>query len=275
MDIILDTDIGTDVDDLWALALAIASPELTLKGITIEGSQQNTRASVALEFLARLGIHVPVHCGRRQTLSSDPEPDTLGNEGASLERRYETTGDAVEVLRRFGGHVIGVGPMTNLAIATGGWDRLTQMAGDLAGPNEPRKEHNIACDPVAAEQVLTRELPVRLVGLNVTKQTSLRPEHVSRLLAIGSPAADFLYRETQTWLSMTHRTKTPMHDPLAVASVIEPGILTWGRYSPVFPSPGLMAFQPNNSGNLEVALDVKVARFEELFIDRVFDLLTG
>src|SRR5947209_2534835 len=67
--ILLDTDIGSDIDDAFALALALASPELDLQGVTTVGSDAEDRAWIVCRFLTAVGRpDVPVAWGR------DPQP---------------------------------------------------------------------------------------------------------------------------------------------------------------------------------------------------------
>ncbi len=129
-----------------------------------------------------------------------------------------------------------IGAMTNLALAfrdypeqTGKIGQIIAMAADFGGygHQNARSEHNIACDPIAAEIVLQSGVPITLIGLNVTRQTEMTLEDVEVLEAIGGPLADALAGMHRVWFREIHNTRSPMHDALTLAIQIDPAILTF------------------------------------------------
>src|SRR5512141_81638 len=71
--VVLDTDIGTDIDDAWALGYALKSPSLELLGVTVTDADTPKRARLACKLLSRLGrTDVPVAVGR-QTRAVPPD----------------------------------------------------------------------------------------------------------------------------------------------------------------------------------------------------------
>jgi purine nucleosidase len=126
--IILDTDIGTDVDDAMAVALAALSPELIVEGITTVYGNVDIRSRMVLKILKMLGrSDIPVFSGVREVLLRNREIWWLGHEGEGLleegdENLLPETQHAVDfiintVMSNPGEiTIVAIGPFTNLAV---------------------------------------------------------------------------------------------------------------------------------------------------------------
>jgi pyrimidine-specific ribonucleoside hydrolase len=149
-----------------------------------------------------------------------------------------------QIVRKYPGEVtlITLGPLTNVATALALDPELasmvrglTMMGGSLSGGNiTPAAEFNIYVDPEAARMVFQSGIPITMVGLDVTRKTSLTDDHVKQLEAaqnsvsqaaakIGRNAID--HNRGEGFLIGPN-----MHDSLAVASFLDPSILKWGDY---------------------------------------------
>ena len=126
--------------------------------------------------------------------------------------------------------------MTNLAMALRDYPEQTRKIGQVIamaanfdgyGAVNARTEHNIACDPVAAQTVLQSGLPITLVGLNVTQQTAMTLEDVEALEAVGGPLARAVAGMHRVWFQHIHNTRSPMHDALTLAQQVDSAILTF------------------------------------------------
>ena len=138
--------------------------------------------------------------------------------------------------------LITLGPLTNVAMAlnldpqlAGMIRGLTMMGGSLSGGNiTPAAEFNIYVDPEAARIVFQSGIPIVMVGLDVTRKTSLTDEHVRRLEAAKTPvslaAAKIGRNAIDHNRSEGFLVGPNMHDSLAVASFLDPSILKWGEY---------------------------------------------
>ena len=299
--VILDTDIGTDVDDCLALAFILGSPELQLEGITCVYGDVGLRARMARRLLELRGRgDIPVLQGAREPLLGLRPVYWEGHEGQGLvgpEEEDEGPGgdaeDAVDYLVRTVVenpeqiHLIAIGPLTNVALAFKRDPRvvrdlahLTIMGGVARGPGSlhlPYVEHNIRCDPEAAHIVLTAGAPVTLVPLDVTTRVRITPEHVARIKAAGTPFHAAVADQVGRYPRFGRLGYTYLHDPLAAAVVVQPDIVGLETVHVDVELGGRLAAgatllrQPTDDApaNARVALDVDVARAEEFVVGRV------
>ncbi|MEV0385903.1 nucleoside hydrolase [Nonomuraea sp. NPDC050643] len=266
MRVIIDCDPGntipaSDVDDGLALGLALAAPEVTLEAVTVVAGNtpRDVGVAVARDLLARAGADdVPVFPGAAAPLVEDPAPWR-----ADLDRRRDTeqardlwhgiatappvpVGEpvaAAEIVRRVAAapgeiHLVAVGPLTNVAQAlalrpelASELASLTIMGGAFA-VRGLLQELNFGYDPEAAHVVLTSGAPITLVPYDVTRLTSFTLADLDRLAGHG-PLADYLTETTRPWVRWVAEARglpgCYLHDPLAVAVLLEPGLATRQR----------------------------------------------
>jgi len=297
--VLLDTDIGTDVDDCLALALLLLSPELQLEGVTCVYGDVDLRARMVLKLLQLRGVtSVPVPAGVRTPLLGLRDVYWEGHEGeglltpddADLIPAPEFAPDYIvrTVMENPGQiHLIAIGPLTNVALAFLKEPRLAQhlahltiMGGVLRGAHDlslPYAEHNIKCDPDAAHIVFTSGAPITLIPLDVTVQVRVTTEGWRRIRSIGTPFNSAVGGQLERYPPFRTRGWTNLHDPLAVASVIRPDLV---QLTPVhldvelagrFTAGATLMRTPTSDfpTNAHVALEVNVSEFEEFFVARL------
>src|SRR5919199_1656548 len=243
--ILLDCDPGHD--DAIALLLALASPEVELRGITTVAGNQTVEKTTAnalrvLELAGRPDVEVAAGAGRplvREPYVAAEVHGETGLDGSDLPpaRRLPLEQHAVDFLaERVGGvTLVATGPLTNVALLLARHpevrpERIVLMGGAIAEGNvTPAAEFNIWADPEAARKVFDSGLDVTMVGLDVTHRALMRPEHAETLRAagrVGEVVAElwaFYHR---------HHTRvydfpgTPVHDALALAHVVRDDLLT-------------------------------------------------
>lgn len=260
--IVLDTDLamgvpGSDIDDGFALALAHADPDIRLEMITTVNGNTDVESATALslELVRRLGIHdVPVIKGAaapltrpQQRRSAPAEIAGRSGVGMSPAPGYAAAALAEHVMRHPGEiTVVAIGPLTNIATAIaleprlpGAVKELVMMGGVFLGSTGVRDmpgEFNVWSDPEAAAAVLRCGAPQRWVGLDVTLMVRLNRQHAARLAAAEGDFGRFAGEATGAWIdhlrgqnpgSRQDADSCAMHDPLAVAALTRPDLLSW------------------------------------------------
>ena len=147
-------------------------------------------------------------------------------------------------IRKYPGELtlITVGPLTNVATALNMDSELAasvrgvvMMGGSLSGGNiTPAAEFNVYVDPEAARIVFQSGIPITMVGLDVTRKTSLTDEHVRVLESAQNPVSQAA--ATIARHAIDHNRERGvlvgpnMHDSLAVAAFLDPSLLKWKEY---------------------------------------------
>src|SRR5687768_10032606 len=225
--VILDTDIGDDVDDAYALALLTSLPNARILGVTTAFGQTAERAEVAAKLLSIIGRkEIPVYAGRRGEHKIGRQYDwARGFRSSAIKKETAIAFMRSQILRNPGEvTLIAVGPLTNLGDLLSQHPevkpkikRIVIMGGAVyAGYNNqgpPIPEWNIKCDPQAAMVVYSGGVPLTMAGLEATSMMQLDEERQKRLFASGKPLTDALAALTILW-----GNKIPvLFDPVAVA----------------------------------------------------------
>jgi purine nucleosidase/pyrimidine-specific ribonucleoside hydrolase len=292
--IIFDTDIGDDIDDALALALALQSPELDVRAVTTVVDDTELRTRLAWK---QLGIYhrqdIPVATGASEPLL-DPARTTRARQFEVLTPQDSTPSAArrraadliIETLLAspYKLTLVPVGPLTNIALALktepaikAKIERIVIMGGafEMLTP-----EYNIRRDRVAAEIVFRSGVPITAVGLDVTTKCKLRAADIDRLRAANNPASTFLVRLIELWQNGRPDQYPTLHDPLAVAVSFLPTLVETrlGSVQVETNSPltnAITMFTPADRlpkgevASTQVARQVDVRRFLDLFLERL------
>jgi inosine-uridine nucleoside N-ribohydrolase len=249
--IVLDCDPGHD--DAIAILLAAHSPRLKLEAITTVAGNQTVEKTArnALKVCSLAGIRdVPIAAGmdrplvREQRVAADIH-GASGLDGPSLPEPdlelapVHAVDLLIDLLLRSDGDLtlVATGPLTNLATAMRREPRIVPkiqqivlMGGAIGlGNTTPAAEFNIYVDPEAAHVVFNCGRPLTMIGLDVTHQAQATPEVRKRIRALGSPVATLvdglLEFFASTYLEVFGIPSPPVHDPCAVAHVIDATLL--------------------------------------------------
>jgi inosine-uridine nucleoside N-ribohydrolase len=248
--ILIDCDPGHD--DAIALLLALASPEVELVGVTTVSGNQTLDKTTAnalrvLEFVGRGDIPVAAGADRplvREQFAAAHVHGESGMDGPDLPapRGVAIPQHAVkflaEQIRAHDGAItlVPTGPLTNVALlleleSDARPERIVLMGGAVGEGNiTTGAEFNIWCDPEAAQRVFESGIDVTMIGLDVTHQALITEAHANELRAAGKVGR--LVAELIDFYSRFHSLRypdlagSPMHDPVAVAHVIWPELVT-------------------------------------------------
>ncbi len=271
--LVIDTDIGTDVDDLWTLAMLPGLAGLDLEAATLVYGDTDVRARLASVALAMMGIDVPVYRGCEQPLSGKAVM-WAGHEGVGVPGLAEAdyaAADAVDVLVDLAAvepgslEVLAIGPLTNIATAirrdpafVRNVRRIVVMGGELEAG---WPEHNFASDAVATEIVLGSGAPITLVPLDQTLRVAIDEHDVDRIAAahpIGPLMADQARRFWQFLSGLREGMpddRSWAHDPLALLAMAEPEWFTFARMGLVVEADGRVRGTPDEASSIEVGTD--------------------
>ncbi len=223
--LLIDTDAGGDIDDVLTLAMALNSPQVDLLGITTVYASNVWRTELVRRMLKIYGREeVPVRRGAERPLLGrfphDAGHEPLENEAVPF---------IIEICRSNPGcTVLGIGPMTNLALAISlapdirEKTRFIQMGGML---KNAQPEWNIQCDPEAA-RIVFEAVPLRLVGLDITERCRLTREQAEALTAGDDPKLAFLREEFARFFKQFDFLPT-LHDPLTLAALLWDDLVAW------------------------------------------------
>ena len=242
--VIFDTDIGDDIDDVFALGIALASPELKILGITSAWGDTALRSRMANRVLCETGrSDIPVWTGVATHRVDAAEFSQAPWAKAGLAHATKGDDDAVGfILKQAGLHpgeitLIAVAPLTNVGAAIDRdpaafrkLKRVVMMGGSvLRGYDEdnapgvatkPSPEYNIAMDPAAAQKLFRSRVPIFMMPLDAT-QIAFGAEHSAEFAGISTPLTDSIQVLTAEWSHVTHRTAPTLFDPVAVAFAID------------------------------------------------------
>ena len=247
--IIIDTDPG--IDDCLALWLALSSPELDVRGLSVSYGNtvvENAHRN-AVEITRRAGKRVPIAVGARRPLKRQlavaiethgasglgyanvPEAGVILDWVKPLDRLLAAQPEPVTLVT--------LGPVTSLALALRSDAGLVRakvarhiaMIGNIEarGNTTPHSEFNAWCDPEALAIVLAAELPTELIGLDVTRKLVVKATEVYRLAHAGNPLANWMHDALRFYLEF-HRQYEKLegvvvNDVLAIAALLQPDVL--------------------------------------------------
>lgn len=286
MKVILDTDIGSDIDDAVCLAYLLAQPACELLGITTVSGEAVLRAQMARSMCRTAGKpEIPVYPGVELPLMIEqkqpraPQAAVLSKE--EKEERFPR-GKAVDFLRMTirenpgEVHLLTIGPLTNIGLLFGLDPEIPGLLGGLTAMagvfmKKTRADHpgewNVLCDPHAAAIAFARAPKMtRLIGLDVTTRVAMSADEVRR--RFDTPLLERVVEFAEVWFEKAERIT--FHDPLAASVIFNDGICGY-REGGVRVElgedriPGATPFEPG-AGSIRIADSVKEDRFfEEYF----------
>ncbi|MEN1759839.1 nucleoside hydrolase [Anoxynatronum sibiricum] len=252
--VIIDCDPGTD--DTIALVMALASEALDVKAVTtVAGNQTADKTALnGLKIVSYLKKEIPVAKGAdkpimRPLVTAEhvhgetglgpvtlPEPSIEGLDTPAWDLFYQLSAAKNEKI-----HLITLGPLSNVAIALMKYPQLrdyithiTMMGGSMGyGNDTPAAEYNIYADPEAARMVFEAGIPITMVGLDCTHQAWLTREEIDTIEApegSGAWLAKAMMNHIHAFATNYGFPGAVMHDPSAVAAVIDPTLIETKDY---------------------------------------------
>jgi inosine-uridine nucleoside N-ribohydrolase len=281
--IIIDTDIGDDVDDAFALALAVKSPELQVLGVTTGFGDTEARARIAERFLGEVGrSDIPVLAGKPTSTKNPMSQRRYGESGRFVKSSH---GDAVafllEQIRKYPGEItlIAIGPLMNVGLAidqdAATFRKLKRVVlmggsvrrgyGDLgytpAAP--PMPEWNILNDIPSAQKLFASGVPLYVMPLD---STQLKLDEVKRafLFSQGTAVSDQLAVLYHLWAQET----PTLFDPMTLVFALKPELCPVQGMHIRVDEQGFTREEPG-AVNAQVCLDSNSDDFFRFYLKRV------
>ncbi|MFC3802761.1 nucleoside hydrolase [Cohnella sp. GCM10012308] len=294
--VIIDTDIGDDIDDALAIWLAVKSPELDIAGITTVYKQTQKRAQMVSALLRATGrSDIPVVPGASLPLISrqiygkpvDPEEAPVQYLEEMRSEPVDTRWTAAEFIVRTALEaerpiaLVTLGALTNVALALRVKPEIADRIGKIVvmgGAYDMNvSEYNFSCDPEAAQIVLGAGVPIVAVGLDVTFKCLLSERQTAAIRDSADPAAKLVMRMREHWAS----PHIYLHDPLAVAAVYREDLVrterrvvdieTGGAYTRgmSISLSGMNWHRPAADSHVRVSTGVEQQAFMDLYMERI------
>jgi inosine-uridine nucleoside N-ribohydrolase len=281
--IIIDTDIGDDIDDAFALALAVKSPELQVLGVTTTFGDTETRAKIADRFLGEIGrAEIPVLAGKATATKNPMSQRRYVESGRLLKASH---GDAVDFLleqiRKYPGGItlVAIGPLMNVGAAIDKdaatfrkLKRVVLMGGSIrrgygdlgyTAPVPPMPEWNILNDVASAQKLFASGVPLFVMPLD---STQLKMDEVKRafLFSQGTALSDQLAVLYHLW-----GQETPtLFDPMTLVYMLRPEVCPVKGMHIRVDEKGFTREDPGAS-NAQVCLDSNGEEFFKFYLKRV------
>jgi inosine-uridine nucleoside N-ribohydrolase len=297
--VLIDTDIGGDIDDAFALALAVASPEIELVGVTTVGKgekrdpyvrhistdRDEDRAWLVCRFLTQVGLkNIPVAAG------AEPQPVSPIDWQIQYRRHpaaiYNRTlapvkESAVELMTRLAKErenltIIAIGPLTNVARfikeqpeAAKRLEQIVIMGGSIAvgydGKPKPEPEWNIKSDIAAAKTVIHSGLPLVIVPLDATATLKLNKDKRDKLFSARTP----LTYQVQNLYELWDKETPVLFDPVAVRVAFGHKNLVVKRMNVTVDDAGMTKVAENKKANTRVVIESQGDELMEWIVDRM------
>lgn len=247
--LILDTDIGDDIDDAFALAIASDLPGTDLIGVTtvfrnttkraqqvkvlLKAVSHNDDIVYAGETTPESGIFIP--------LNKNDSPPFEESNPCQWSQDYECDVNRgavdfiIENAERYGNELIvaAIGPLTNIAraiekkpVSMRKVKKIVIMGGQFY---DFSPEWNIMCDPEGADILFKSGIPVYAVGLDVTLKCTLEKQLLKKIIEKNCERNRLLKTWFERWSTFFKFEKIVMHDPLALISAVYDDVCMFKR----------------------------------------------
>ena len=238
--IILDTDVGDDIDDAFALALAMRSPEIEIVGITTAWGDTTLRARLVQRFLKEnSAAEIPIAVGIETKSKANFSQARWAQDGDEFHKRMEAVDFLLAQARKDPGDItlVAIGPLTNVGAAIERdaatfkkFKRVVLMGGSIrkgysdlgyAPDHGPQPEYNIYSDVAAAQRLFASGVPIFMMPLDSTK---LMLDEVKRSILFGGGTAmtNSLAALYYQWVEQNRTPTATLFDVMAVAYMVQP-----------------------------------------------------
>jgi purine nucleosidase len=279
--VILDTDIGDDIDDAYALALLLQSPEVRILGITTAFGDTQMRARLVSQMLKETGREeIPIYAGPKT-----PVKDGLTQTAYAKKSPEKTYPDAVSFIlnsaKAYPGEItlISIAPLTNIGALLKAdpaaflkLKRVVMMGGSIdrgyGRPGaRPDPEWNILCDVPSAQALFKSGVPLYVMPLDST-QIKLDATEQHKLFVRRTPLTNSLQELTTEWAAAKKMPEPILFDAVASAYAIQPSLCPMTPMRIEVDEKG-MTRQVAGKANANVCLASSAKSFFDFYLPRI------
>lgn len=235
--IMIDTDIGTDIDDALALMMAVKS-DLDIKLITTVHGDTKIRARIAKKLTQLLGKDIPVAYGENIPIKQS-HIFWIGNEGKDFvdnDERYDIIPDAIDRIAETayankGIELAAIGPLTNIAKAIERYKGLEHYIGHIyiMGNALLHKDmffinyraHNFKVDPEAVDIVMNTNIKKTIITTEVSKKNYLTDDDFRTINSLQNGVSDYICKSVKEWQKAIKCNLAYLYDPLTLYHIID------------------------------------------------------
>ena len=282
--IIFDCDLGGDIDDAFAVALILASPEFEVLGFVMDYGDTPKRAQVACKMLYETGMHdIPVVVGRKTDEYFSSQFHWAKGFETIKPIKKNATDFIIENLRKFPDEVIlfTVGPVPNIMDVLKKDPDALKLAkhvysmfgsyymGYDTGPI-PSPEWNVRADEEASRMLVNSGADITYAGLDVTTYVNLNETYRNKLIMRQSPLTNALSALYTLWRYESYAQPDPvLHDVVAVGMLLWPELYTTRKAHIKVIEGGYTVIDESKDPNCEIGMSIK----KEEFLKRVMERL--
>ncbi len=277
--VVLDTDIGSDIDDAICLAYLLSHPDCEIIGITTVSGHPERRAMITDYLCEKAKKNIPVYPGMSEPLIGQQKQKTVAQfeylESIGFERSFEKDWFCflAKTIRKNPGEInlITIGPLTNIGTLFKIDPELPLflkaiyiMGGMFFGETK-KAEWNISCDPYAAHSVFTSNAKnIFVCGLDVTTKVMMKRKEVVELFS-----KNFLLKEVLNFAEIWFRNRDiiTFHDPLAASVLFKKDMCRFKKGKIFVDQIGVTGFIEDKSSNTYVASELEPDGFFAHFFD--------
>lgn len=282
--VIFDTDLGGDIDDAYALALLLTSPEIDLIGIVTDHGNTPKAAQIACRMLYETGLEkIPVVAGRKT--SDNMSNQYYWGEGFDKVVPIKQSGAEfiIEQLKKYPNEIIliTVGPVTNmgdiidkdpdvLKLAKHIYSMFGSFYMGYGGGPIPSAESNVVKNVAASKKFAASGAKITYAGLDVTTFINMKYEMIEQLNMRNSPLTDAIVGLYSLWtVAQGQKAEPILYDAIAVAMIIWPELLKTRKAFVKVTDEGLTVIDETKEPNCEFGLYVNEAEFFKRYMDRI------
>lgn len=282
--VILDCDLGDDIDDAYALGLLIASPEIDILGVVMDYGNTPKRAQIACRMLYETGReNIPVVIGRKT--GDNYSNQFYWGEGFDKVQPVKQSGAdfIIEQLKKYPNEVIliTVGPVPNMAdildkdpgalkLAKHVYSMFGSFYMGYSSSPIPSAEWNVRADVSSSKKFVSSGAKITYAGLDITTYVILKYELIELLSHRKSPLTDAVVGLYSLWgFGRDAKPEPVLFDAVAVSMVIWPELFKTRKAFVKVTDEGYTVIDESKEPNCEIGISVNTKEFLNKYIDRL------